>query len=584
MMVKFVRGPWSVVRGQPLIAPHVGRDRMTGVRAAAGSGPAFGGSGLTSQAQAGTSAAVTHAKRTTNNGRRTTDRRRGFTLVELLVVVLIVLIISAAALPVVIPAYSHRQVNEAARILQGALVGAHDIAIHNGSPAGIRLLPDPAFSGIDPNYNALNMALPLACNRIIPINPAPDYQEGNVSIIQDLTGFSPFANPQTFYPYPPAFYTTANNQTIFNSVLMVEECPGSWQQQPPGSNNYVFVPNEPTSWFWNIRIGERIQIGTSGQSYTVVGPLTINNQTGPNPDLFVNDGAPGSIPQLRRTYVSPAGNQVTVQVEYLFLVNGVDDPQPDGSLDGFVDNFWGTPTFPNPWPGNNGDALTNLTTEFENETWQGALGSLLQPVNALIGNLPPVPQNAATLGLLNQNYTITRRPVPSAQGREIQLPSNVVIDLTTSFNTLTLSPPLLERSRIPLQAINQYTGSVDILVYPTGQVVPTMNYSSPASVSLSGSFFHFWLAERGDVAAPTSLTVSPALPIGTIQQQLLQGQTYSGPKLKGEYRLVTVFSRNGQVTTNGDVFFDNPLAPQNGTAYNPNLPFLQAQQGITGGQ
>jgi hypothetical protein len=75
------------------------------------------------------------------------------------------------------------------------------------------------------------------------------------------------------------------------------------------------------------------------------------------------------------------------------------------------------------------------------------------------------------------------------------------------------------------------------------------------------------------------------LPIGNIPQQSLQGATYPGPKLKGEYRLVTVFTRNGQITTNDNVFFDNPLAPQNGPGtYNAGFPFLQAQQGITGGR
>ena len=44
---------------------------------------------------------------------------RGFTLVELLVVLLIVLIVSLVALPVIMPALSHRQVSEAARLLQG---------------------------------------------------------------------------------------------------------------------------------------------------------------------------------------------------------------------------------------------------------------------------------------------------------------------------------------------------------------------------------------------------------------------------------------------------------------------------------
>ncbi len=155
-----------------------------------------------------------------------------------------------------------------------------------------------------------------------------------------------------------------------------------------------------------------------------------------------------------------------------------------------------------------------------------------------------------------------------------------MIDLTTWRTTL-------ERSRLPAQAFNQSTGSIDILVYPSGQVVPTMNFSTPASVGLAGSFFHFWLAERSDVSAPSAVaTAAPYLPIGNILQIPGQSPTpYNGPKLKGEYRLVTVFTRNGQVATNDNVLFDNPLAPQNGPGkYNVSLPFLQAQEGISGGQ
>jgi prepilin-type N-terminal cleavage/methylation domain-containing protein len=505
--------------------------------------------------------------------KRTTDKR-GFTLVELLVVILIILLVSAAALPVVIPAYNHRQVSESARILQGALVGARDEAIHNGAAAGIRLLPDPSFNGINPNTGLLDPSYPLAANRIIPIEPAPDYSEGTVSIIQDLPGFTPFANAQIFYPYPAVSNTTSAGLPVINGVLMVEECPGAWQLV---AGNWVFIANEPTSWFWNIRLGEKIQIGNSAQTYTVVGPLS-NNQNNNNPDLFVNDGPPGSTPQLTRTYINPGGGaNVTVQVEYLFLVNGQDDvPQ-----DGFVDNLWITSN-------NNGNSLTDQTIEFENETWLGALPTNMVQLNSLIGGLPQNPPNNPTMGMLNVNYTIIRRPVPSARGREIQLPANVVIDLTSWGSSL-------ERSRLPAQAFNQSNGSVDILVYPSGQVVPTMNYSTPASVGLNGSFFHFWLAERSDVMAITldannnPVPIVPGqnvyLPIGNIQQVPGQAQTpYNGPKLKGEYRLVTVFTRNGQVTTNDNVLFDNPLAPQNGQTYNASLPYLQAQQGITGGQ
>jgi len=71
---------------------------------------------------------------------------RGFTLIELLVVITIIVLVSAAALPTILPALNHRQVSEAARILQAALAGARDAAIRANEPRGIRLLPDPALT------------------------------------------------------------------------------------------------------------------------------------------------------------------------------------------------------------------------------------------------------------------------------------------------------------------------------------------------------------------------------------------------------------------------------------------------------
>ncbi len=327
-----------------------------------------------------------------DKGQRTKDKR-GFTLVELLVVILIILIVSVAALPVVIPAVSHRQVSEAARILQGALVGAHDTAIHNNAPAGIRLLPDPAFNGINPNTGLLDPTLPLAANRIIPIEPAPDYSEGMVSIVKDTATGSPFPFAAAVsMPYPNSMLNTGNG-VITNAVLMVEECP---------INPSTGLPNEPTSWFWNIRIGEKLQIGNAGQIYTVVGPMALGQNTG-NPDLFINDGPPGQTPQLQRTYLGPTGQVGPFSVEYLFLVNGQDDAPQDG----FVDNLWNALTFST--LNNNGNSLTDLPTEFESETWLGTLASLGPALN----NNVVVPGPGVNLA-----YTINRRPVPSAEARK----------------------------------------------------------------------------------------------------------------------------------------------------------------------
>ena len=47
------------------------------------------------------------------------------------------------------------------------------------------------------------------------------------------------------------------------------------------------------------------------------------------------------------------------------------------------------------------------------------------------------------------------------------------------------------------------------------------------------------------------------------------------PVLKGELRIVTVFSKTGQISTNENPTFN---------VLNTNQPFLEAQQGVSGGQ
>ena len=154
------------------------------------------------------------------------------------------------------------------------------------------------------------------------------------------------------------------------------------------------------------------------------------------------------------------------------------------------------------------------------------------------------------------------------------MPSNVVIDLTTWANT---SP---ERSQFPPGVINPFTGYVDILVYANGTVVPTTLYSAPSRFGMGGAFFHFWLAERGDVAAPSSTaTAPPFLPLGNINQQLQAGNAYTGSVLKGEYAIVTLVTRTGRISTSDNAQFDNPVNPASGTAYNPAYPFLPVEQG-----
>jgi prepilin-type N-terminal cleavage/methylation domain-containing protein len=243
----------------------------------------------------------------------TRDRQRAFTLIELLVVITIILLISIVALPTIIGALSHRQVSEATRLLQASLAGARDAAIRDNAPSGIRLIPDPVFSGINATTGLLDPTLPLAYNRWIPIQQAPSYTEGLVAAYP--AGQLPAAVANLIYPGPgtKAIPNPTYGQT---TALMV-------YQEFLGSNG---LPNPPTTWMWNIRVGDRIQINNAGKWYTVIGPMVITPPNG-NPEWFVNVGAPGTV----SPYVDAKGNPL----DFLLLVNGLDD-----NVNGWTDEGW----------------------------------------------------------------------------------------------------------------------------------------------------------------------------------------------------------------------------------------------------
>ena len=463
-------------------------------------------------------------------------RRAGFTLIELLVVILIIGLVSAIALPTILPALSHRQVSEAGRVLQGAIVGARDKAIHDGQPSGIRLLPDPNFNGINPGSLLVDPAYPLAYNRIVPIDPAPEYSEG---MCTPLT-------PGTVTYFQNAFGEVVNatnaTSTYPNALILMENFV---DPKPPHH------PLPPTSWFWNVRVGDKIQIGGSGPWYTVVGPCLVNptniNTPGENPELFVNVGMPAPESQ----YASLLPSIANTAVQYLALVNGRDD-----NLNGWIDEGW---------DGIDNDGINGPDDagEWEKETWHASVST-----NQVTG----------------VSYTIRRRPLPGPNAREISLPSNMVVDATTWGLTK-------ERSRLP---VDRFTGFVDIMINPDGTVFYNSPYGTPASAGMSATFYHFWLADRSDLV-PIDLqisgTVATPQPIETIggaphylpiaQPGGVDSNAYALPVLKGDYSLLTLVGRTGQIVVNEAPPFDDPVAAASQSRpFNVGLPFVETQQGM----
>lgn len=468
---------------------------------------------------------------------RSAPRRCGFTLVELLVVVLIVVLVSAVTLPAVISSLSHREVSESARILQAALVGARDAAIRSNSPRGIRLLPDPVLNRTATNASGQRYSTVLAYNRFVPIEPAGDYRTGRLSAVTGQYANAP--------PYSVPFTGTANYPPQFGLILeesLTTLVPGA----PP-----TRLPNERTSWFWNVRVGDRVRLNATGRVYTVVGPLVVHpHNPDPtlrgNPELFVNIGrltaAGGAGPSSSYAQVRPYIPAIpTAEADYLYVVNGQDD-----DADGFIDDGWDGFD-------NNYDGVKDDPAEWEGES--------------LVGT-------DAKVALINVEYVIRRRPVPTQGAREVSLPSGVVIDATSWDLTR-------ERSRLP---IDPNTLGVDVMLSANGQVVPTTLYSAPTA---SGQpFYHFWLAERPDVheigelwgllptQAPKPNPGATATPPRRFLLPLPAPAYPAGSAttaLKGERRLVTLFVRTGNIVVNSVEDFDPA---------DVNAPFYAAQTGV----
>lgn len=472
------------------------------------------------------------------------------TLTELLIVITIILLVSAVALPTVIGALGSREVSEAGRILHGALTGARDKAIHQGSPAGIRLLPDPTLISFQPatwpdgtpaaSPGALDQTRPLAYNRIVPIGQPPEYREGLVTPI----------SVRSISTLGAALSIPDAASTFLPGALMLIEMPVD------PSNG---APNSPTSWFWSIRVGDKVQINDAGPWYTVVGPVTATNT-----EQFVNVGPPAAMGAYSGGLPSITVGNTSYPCEFLLLVDGKDDNRNGWTDEGFdgVDN--------------DGDGLIDETAcalstagEWEQEGWAGGV----------MGATP-----------INVPYSIRRRPAVLPGAREVALPGKMVIDATAAF----LGG---ERSRLP---VNRFDGTCDILLNPDGTVVPTTVYSSPSSFGMASAWYHFWLADREDVVGPPLRPgVYPPVPvpletIGGASHYLPIAQpngatAYTAPVLKQSFSVLSLGARSGLTSTNRDLpfFYDPSLGYTNtitsSSVYSPVYPFVQAEQGLSSG-
>ncbi len=334
---------------------------------------------------------------------------RGFTLIELLAVLAIVGIIAVAALPVVLEATGRDAAGRAARLLQGELAAATARAQRDGV-AGLRLVPDAAFPIKRLADGSVDPTAPLAYSRVVPLERPDAIQDGRVSIRST---------------FPAGFPALGTRALVLEQEVAYDE--GGFR-----------APNEPTSWAWRVRLGDRVEL--AGKVYTVCGPVVEAN-----PEGFVNYG-PGLGTGLDR------GDG---WADWLLLVNGFDDDD-DGWIDegynGLDDDTDGEVDEPDEW-------------STECESWR---------LNA------PV---------VNSRYLIRPRPAPAADGLGLEL-AGAVIDATGWADA---SP---SRSRLPVDRVSGY---VDLTVHGDGRVEPVARYAPtvPAVGMLKRPYLHFWIADRG---------------------------------------------------------------------------------------
>lgn len=481
---------------------------------------------------------------------------RGFTLVELLVVLVIVLLLTAATLPTIIPALNQRKVSAAALILQAELSRIRDAAIRANAPRGIRLVPEQQqvqFAFFDPTQ-ASGFGQTPVYTRMIGIESGPDYHEGLVMSgypVNFATADALLAEGQKYGDImPSATFPTGVNRIVVQEAKFTTVMVGQ---------TAVTIPSNPTNWFWNIRRGDKIRFNSSGQTYTIAGPVLL-----PNSEGFINFGPP-----------SPPYSQLSnTNAEFLFLVNGTDDNSDgytdeavdgiDNDQDGFIDPGYNSHD-------DNGNGLIDETAEL-------ALGPLPPNPTTFNYNYGEYEQEAFMNppGAVGIPYTIYRRPVPSPGAREIALPTGVGIDMTSWDASLFSTPTqthVPERSRLPVDPL---TGYIEVMVSPNGQVIQAGATSGTSQAPPANMpFYHFWIADLDDIYEPVATTGVPyLLPMPGGSNSFPNANDGTRRVLKGERRLVSLNTRSGQLTTTTPDLFDAT------SILTLDFPYLKAQGGM----
>src|SRR5262245_58166700 len=101
--------------------------------------------------------------------------RRGFTLIELLAVMAIILITAVLVGPLL--SRNSLAMSEAARLVQGGLVGARDEAVHRNVLYGVRLVRNSSAPVRRLANGQIDPASLLYADRLVPLEPAPSYSE-----------------------------------------------------------------------------------------------------------------------------------------------------------------------------------------------------------------------------------------------------------------------------------------------------------------------------------------------------------------------------------------------------------------------